>query len=39
MAYLVVCVAAFFGLMFVRIEWLYGLFNVPSPEVPPLWRL
>ncbi len=38
MAYLGVCVAVFVGLMFVRIELLYQVFNIPSPEVPPLWR-
>jgi decaprenyl-phosphate phosphoribosyltransferase len=39
MIYLVVCVAALLVLMFVHIDLLYKLFNVPSPEVPPLWRL
>jgi len=38
MAYLVLCVAVFVGLMFVRIEVLYQIFNIPSPEVPPLWQ-
>jgi len=35
---LVLCVAVFVGLMFVRIEVLYQIFNIPSPEVPPLWQ-
>jgi len=39
MVYLVVCVAALLLLMFVRIDLLYELFNVPSPEVPTLWRI
>ncbi len=38
MIYLVLCVAVFFGLMGVQIEGLYKIFNIPSPEVPPLWR-
>ena len=39
MAYLVVCVAAFVGLMFVDIPALYDLFNVPPSRVAPLWKL
>jgi decaprenyl-phosphate phosphoribosyltransferase len=39
MLYLVICVAAFVGLMFVQIPALYDLFNIPASEVPPLWRL
>ena len=39
MVYLAVCVAALLVLMFVHIDLLYKLFNVPSPEVPPLWRI
>lgn len=38
MAYLVVCVVAFLGLMFVRIPVLYDLFNVQPSPVAPLWR-
>jgi decaprenyl-phosphate phosphoribosyltransferase len=38
MTYLVVCVAAFLGLMFVRIPALYELFNVQPSPVAPLWR-
>lgn len=38
MAYLVVCVAAFVGLMFVRIPKLYDLFNVQQSSVDPLWK-
>jgi 4-hydroxybenzoate polyprenyltransferase len=39
MAYLVVCVVVFVGLMFVHIEALHKLFNVPSSELPALWKL
>jgi hypothetical protein len=38
MAYLVVCVVAFVGLMFVEIPWLYEVFNVPPSRVPALWK-
>ena len=38
MIYLVVCVGAFVVLMFVQIPALYRLFNVPSSQVPPLWK-
>ncbi len=38
MVYLAVCVVVFLALMFVRIDWLYDAFNVPRPEVLPLWR-
>jgi 4-hydroxybenzoate polyprenyltransferase len=38
MVYLVLCVLAFFGLMFVQIPVLYDLFNVPPSAVPPLWK-
>jgi 4-hydroxybenzoate polyprenyltransferase len=38
MAYLVVCVVAFVGLMFVRIPLLYDLFNVQQSSVDPLWK-
>lgn len=39
MAYLVVCVAAFVGLMFADVPALYDLFNVPPSRVAPLWKL
>jgi 4-hydroxybenzoate polyprenyltransferase len=39
MAYLVVCAAAFFGLMFVHIPFLYQVFNVKESQVSPLWKL
>ncbi|MBI3463900.1 MAG: UbiA prenyltransferase family protein [Planctomycetes bacterium] len=39
MAYLLLCVVAFFGLMFLHIPNLYDLFNVPPSQVPPLWKL
>ena len=39
MLYLVVCVAAFFLLMFVQVPFLYEIFNVRSSSVPPLWQL
>jgi 4-hydroxybenzoate polyprenyltransferase len=38
MAYLVVCVVAFFALMFVHIPRLYNLFNVQESSVDPLWK-
>lgn len=38
MVYLVVCVVAFFALMFVHLPQLYALFNVPPSELPPLWK-
>jgi 4-hydroxybenzoate polyprenyltransferase len=38
MVYLVVCVVAFFGLMFLHIPQLYELFNVQPSPVNPLWR-
>lgn len=38
MAYLVVCLVVFMGLMFVRIPMLYDLFNVRASGVPPLWE-
>jgi 4-hydroxybenzoate polyprenyltransferase len=38
MAYLVVCVVAFVGLMFVHIPMLYALFNVKESQVNPLWK-
>jgi hypothetical protein len=38
MVYLAVCVAAFVGLMFVRIPQLYDLFNVQQSPVDPLWK-
>ncbi len=38
MVYLAVCVAAFFGLMFVHIPALYELFNVQASPVSPLWK-
>jgi decaprenyl-phosphate phosphoribosyltransferase len=39
MTYLVVCIVAFFALMFVRIPILYELFNVRQSPVSPLWHL
>jgi decaprenyl-phosphate phosphoribosyltransferase len=39
LGYLVVCVVAFFGLMFVEIPWLYQLFNVEASPVSSLWKL
>jgi 4-hydroxybenzoate polyprenyltransferase len=39
MAYLVVCVVAFFALMFSRIDGLYELFNVKPSDVQSLWRI
>jgi 4-hydroxybenzoate polyprenyltransferase len=38
MAYLVVCVAAFIGLMFVQIPQLYEWLNVEQSNLPALWR-
>jgi 4-hydroxybenzoate polyprenyltransferase len=38
MVYLVVCVVAFFGLMFLHIPQLYELFNVQPSPVNPLWK-
>jgi 4-hydroxybenzoate polyprenyltransferase len=38
MAYLMLCLAVFVGLMFVRIPMLYDLFNVKASGVPPLWE-
>jgi hypothetical protein len=39
MLYLVVCVLAFIGLMFVQIPMLYTLFHVQPSQVAPLWKL
>jgi decaprenyl-phosphate phosphoribosyltransferase len=39
MIYLVICVLAFVGLMFVQIPALYDLFNVHPSPVAPLWRV
>ena len=39
MAYLVICVVVFLGLMFVRIPLLYELFNVEPSTIPHLWEL
>ncbi len=39
MAYLVVCVIAFFALMFTHITFLYKVFNMEPTRIPPLWRL
>jgi 4-hydroxybenzoate polyprenyltransferase len=39
MLYLVACVAAFVGLMFLRIPVLYEWFNVQPSPVSPLWRI
>lgn len=38
MIYLVVCVAVFIGLMFVRVPILYQWFNVGATNIPPLWE-
>jgi len=38
MIYLVVCVLAFFVLMFMHIPPLYDLFNVQPSPVNPLWK-
>lgn len=38
MAYLIVCVLAFTGLMFIEIPALYQWFNVVPSAAPPLWR-
>ena len=39
MAYLVLCLLVFFGLMFVNIPVLYDLFKVMQSPVSPLWRM
>lgn len=39
MAYLVLCVVAFFALMFVQIPALYDFFNVLPSPVDPLWKI
>jgi decaprenyl-phosphate phosphoribosyltransferase len=39
MAYLAVCVVAFFALMFSEIPFLYTLFNVQPSPVNPLWKI
>jgi 4-hydroxybenzoate polyprenyltransferase len=39
MLYLMLCMAIFVMLMFVRIRFLYDLFNVIPSELPPLWEL
>lgn len=39
MAYLVLCVVAFIGLMFVHIPALYDFFNVQPSPVNPLWKI
>lgn len=39
MAYLVVCVVAFFALMFADIPALYQVFNVQPSPVNPLWKI
>jgi 4-hydroxybenzoate polyprenyltransferase len=39
MLYLIVCVLAFIGLMFVQIPMLYTLFHVQPSQVAPLWKL
>ena len=39
MAYLVVCIVAFAGLMFVEIPVLYNLFNVVPATTPTLWKI
>jgi hypothetical protein len=37
MIYLMICLAVFVTLMFVRINFLYDLFNVEPSGLPPLW--
>ena len=37
MIYLLLCVAVFFVLMFVKIPVMYEWFNVTAPEIPSLW--
>jgi len=39
MGYLIVCVIAFFGLMFAHIPALYEFFNVQPSPVNPLWKI
>jgi decaprenyl-phosphate phosphoribosyltransferase len=39
MSYLIVCLAAFLVLMFVKINYLYALFNVPESGLPSLWEI
>ncbi|MCH5373324.1 MAG: UbiA prenyltransferase family protein [Planctomycetes bacterium] len=39
MLYLVVCVAAFILLMFIRVNVLYDWFNVVPSDLPPLWEI
>jgi decaprenyl-phosphate phosphoribosyltransferase len=39
MAYMVLCILAFFGLMFVNIPVLYDLFHVTQSPISPLWRI
>ena len=39
MLYLALCVAVFVLLMFVRINFLYDLFNVTPSDLPPLWEI
>ncbi len=38
MAYLLLCVVAFFALMFVHVPKLYEVFNVQQSSVDPLWK-
>ena len=38
MVYLVVCVAAFVGLLFVEIPAMYAMFNIEGSRVPALWK-
>jgi 4-hydroxybenzoate polyprenyltransferase len=39
MIYLTICVLAFLGLMFVKIPWIYDIFNVRPSQLPPLWEI
>jgi 4-hydroxybenzoate polyprenyltransferase len=39
MIYLFLCLAVFVLLMFVRINYLYDLFNVAPSDLPPLWEI
>jgi decaprenyl-phosphate phosphoribosyltransferase len=38
MVYLILCVAAFFALMFVHVPAMYELFNIAPSPVQPLWK-
>jgi len=38
MVYLLLCVAVFLGLMFIKVDVMYEWFNVPPSEAPALWE-